>query len=109
MLGTALIIALVVLFLHVSTWEGMVNGWVQDVTFNWPGWIKKPLFDCPICMAPWHGVWIYTVLLYADMVPYMSIPAFILTTFMAGGINTVLIYIISYAKDKPGTECACAE
>ena len=36
-----LIIALTVLFIHVTTWEGMINYWAFKLTRAWPEAIRK--------------------------------------------------------------------
>ena len=97
MLEISFIIALTVLFLHVTTWEGMINEWIADACYDWPSYIKKPLYDCPICMSVWWGSFIIACFgLYTDYWPNLFV--WILEVFMAGGINTVLIYIISADK-----------
>lgn len=92
-------IAFMTLFLHASTWDGMINAWIPKVTYNWPEWVKKPLYDCPICCAPWWGA---LILLLSHLTG--SLPAFnwfqvVCILFGAGGVNTVLIYMISSDKE----------
>lgn len=94
-LESIIIIALFTLFLHCTTWEGMINHWIHKVAFNWPAWIKKPLFDCPICMAPWYG----SLLILAGLINVSTAGHAILILFAAGGLNTVLIYLISADKE----------
>lgn len=99
MIELTLIISLVVLFIHATTWEGMINEWVSRVLWHAPPWIKKPLFDCPICMAPWWGSLI--LLLFGVFTDNWLHPfIWVITLFAAGGINTVLIYIISSDKEE---------
>lgn len=100
MLETSLLVALVVLFLNVTTWEGMINEWVKRVTFNWPDYFKKPLFDCPICMAPWWGSLILIVGYQAGALPAYNWFEAVCILFAAGGINAVLIYIITANKEE---------
>lgn len=104
MIETAFIIALTVLFLHATTWEGMINEWVAQVFHNAPSWVKKPVYDCPICMAPWWGFFIYVLLFIFGEIQYLQPINLVVMLFMAGGINSVLIYIISYAKDAAQAE-----
>ena len=99
MIETAFLIAFNVLFLHASTWDGMINEWVRSMAFNWPVWVKKPLFDCPICMAPWWGALIMLTFHFATGF-WKKILRIILMLFAAGGINTVLIYMISSDKEE---------
>lgn len=99
MIETAFIVAFVVLFMHVTTWEGMINEWVGKALFNAPEWIKKPLYDCPICMAPWWGsVCLAAMCLYSS--EWLNPVSWIILVFSAGGINAVLIYIISSNKEE---------
>ena len=104
MLETSFIVAFAVMFIHASFWEGMIFGKVAEAMHSWPDWIKKPLYDCPICMSFWHGLWIIAALQATGYVNYCNPLPVLLTLFAAGGINTVLIYIISYAKDRPDSE-----
>ena len=78
----------------------MINEWVPRLAFNWPEWIKKPLFACPICMAWWHGLLILFIGYKADIFPPYGIVAQFLIISAAGGINAVLIYIISANKEE---------
>ncbi len=120
MLTTAFIIAFTVLFIHATTWEGMINEWVHAVTWDWPPFLKKPVYDCPICMAPWWGFWVYLAVVpvpgfisfkwvHLAVVPvpgftsFKHVTAMVISLFIAGGINTVLIYIISLAKNEGGS------
>ncbi|MBK7885140.1 MAG: hypothetical protein IPJ81_16145 [Chitinophagaceae bacterium] len=100
MIELTLIIALVVLFIHVTTWEGMINEWVGRVFWDAPSWLKKPLFDCPICMAPWWGALIIIIGEWFGAWPCYGFFKEIIMLFAAGGINTVLIYIISSDKEE---------
>lgn len=86
MIATIFTISFIVLFIHATTWEGMINGWVSNLCDNWPEWIKKPLYDCPICMCPWWG----SLILYF-MGSHIGVLEWILTVFAAGGVNTVIV------------------
>lgn len=94
MLQHIFIIAVFVMFVHATTWEGQINNWVQRVTFHWPEFTKKPLFDCPICMAPWWG----TALIITGVLGSFTIIETIVATFAAGGVNAVLVYAIAIGK-----------
>lgn len=93
-----ILVTLVVLFIHTTTWEGMINEWVQKLAFNWSPYLKKPVFDCPICMAPWWGSAIL-VGLGLTTGQWLNWYVWILVVFAAGGLNAVLIYIISADKE----------
>lgn len=97
MIETALIIAFVVLFLHATTWEGMVFQIVAEKLHTLPEWMKKPLYDCPICMAPWWGS-VILLLMCLHSGDWLDPLSWLLLVFAAGGINTVLIHIIEKAR-----------
>ena len=98
MIELTLIISLVVLFIHATTWEGMINEWVVRACWDFPSWIRKPLFDCPICMAPWWGSLI--ILLFGVFTDNWLHPfIWVLQLFAAGGINAVLINTITPSDD----------
>lgn len=88
----SLIVALIVMFIYSCFGEGMIFGKIQNYAFNWPEWLKKPLFGCPICMAPWWGV---LVLVLIGLVSGMWLPwwQWIVIVAIAGGINTVIMRI----------------
>jgi len=69
MIEISFILAFSVLFLHVCTWEGMIFEFVSNKLYNLSDKIKKPLYE------------------------------WILELFAAGGINTVLIYLISSNRE----------
>ena len=97
MIEIAFIIALVVLFLHATTWEGMIFQIVAEKLRGLPAWVKKPLYDCPICMAPWWGS-VILILMGLHSGEWFDPLTWLLLVFAAGGINTVLIYIIENAR-----------
>lgn len=98
MITTAIIIAFVVLFLHACTWEGMIFGFVSKKLHRLPDYIKKPLYDCPICMSPYYGSLIILSSYYFGGHDLPSVNDWFLILLMAAGINTVLIYIVSASK-----------
>jgi hypothetical protein len=82
--------------IHVSMWQGMIFGWLRICVSNWIDklfgergiWIKKPLFECLICMG---GV--YTLLLYPIL--YGFDIEIIKTILLVIGINTLIVGLIS--------------
>jgi hypothetical protein len=74
-----------VLFIHACTWEGMILQFIPNFFWDAPVWIKKPVFDCPICMAPWYGV---LIMILSGWYPVNLAQPFIILA-MAGGINVV--------------------
>src|SRR5688572_7238366 len=89
MIENAFIIAMIVLFLHATTWEGMIFDGIKN--FNIPGWIRKPLYSCPICMTPWWGTLLYWIFFHG------SLCGWLLTVGAASGIN-VFSVIFLYIK-----------
>ena len=59
MLEAALIIAFIVYFLKATTWKGMIFYELAEKLEHWPEFIRKPLYECPVCMTPWWGIVIY--------------------------------------------------
>jgi hypothetical protein len=59
MLEQSLILSLIVFFLHVCTWEGHIFHGIHQLTSSWPDKLKKPVYDCPICMTPyWASIFL---------------------------------------------------
>jgi hypothetical protein len=100
MLGYSFITAFIVLFLHACTWEGMIFETVHDVLFNVHPWLKKPLYDCPICMSIWWGPAVAAVGMLGFGWQILNTWALLITIASAAGINTVLIYIIENGKNE---------
>lgn len=96
MIEKALIIALGVFFLHATTWEGMLNEWVNRAAFRFPAWLKKILYDCPVCMAPWYGA----ALMLSGVLRVDSLTEGALILAAAGGVNAVLIFFIPFWGDN---------
>jgi len=95
MLTSAFIIAFIVYFIKATTWKGMIfHGLIEKL--NWlPKKLKKPLFECPICMTPWWGVAIYLIGHYAGLEEFgeLSFRRLIFTVFAAAGINTLFLIL----------------
>ncbi len=49
------IVALAIVFVHATTWEGMINAWLPRVFSGKPLWMRKPLYMCTICMTSIWG------------------------------------------------------
>lgn len=99
MLQWIVIISLTVLFLHATTWEGMIFDKVSVWAFNLPAFIKNPLFDCPICMAPWYGSIILAIADLTNSLPSLNWFKCILILFASAGLNVLLINIIELCRD----------
>ena len=95
MITSAFIIAFIVYFIKATTWKGMIfHGVIEKL--NWlPKKLRKPLFECPICMTPWWGVAIYLIGYYAGLEEFneLSFRRLIFTVFAAAGINTLFLIL----------------
>lgn len=99
MITMALIIALAVLFLHSTTWEGMIFHKVSVVLNEAPDWVKKPLFDCPICMTPWWGAIMIIAGELTGQLPCIGYLREFAVLFAAAGMNVIFIYVVSLCRD----------
>lgn len=86
----AICLAFIILFLHSTIWEGMLFEDIHEKTYNWPKWLKKPLFDCPICMAPWVGSLLLAIWGISTG-SWLTAPEWIAAVLVAGGINTFIV------------------
>lgn len=63
MIEKSLIISLLVLSIHYTMQEEQIferlGNWLRKIL---PEAIHKPVFDCFICMVPWHGSVLYWVI-----------------------------------------------
>lgn len=64
--------------------EDMVFGGLRKYIDNWPGWIRKPLVDCPPCLASVHGFAAYAIFHEIDL---MVIPFIVCLS----GLNWLLL------------------
>lgn len=76
--------------IHASTWEDMINHWVNKIKV--PYWVSFPLWDCPICMA---SVWGISFAFLFNISP-IQMPVFCLTI---AGINTIFV-VYKWHLDK---------
>lgn len=79
---------LMIHFIQATTMEGMIFGFVRKAFYHFPIWIKKPLYECLICMSPWYAVLCWFILGHA--LEYHLVH-FIL---IVGGLNTIIVTII---------------
>jgi hypothetical protein len=95
MLETAFIIAFIVYFIKATTWKGMIFHELTEKLGGWPEFIRKPFYECPVCMTPWWGVIIYLVGHYSNLPEFadLTIQRLIFTVFIAAGINTIFLII----------------
>ena len=95
MLTQALTISLIITAIHASMWDGMIFHFVAffiDTALDLPplrrlGFLRKPLYECLICMG---GVW--TVVLYPLLYgwAWQLVPVMLCVI----GINTIISEII---------------
>lgn len=97
MLYSAFVIAFVVWFIHACTWEGMIFSGIAQRLWTLPTWLKKPLYDCPICMAPWWGM---LILILQGNPPCLNA---LIAVCIAGGINAVIVSFI-YGSESGRTD-----
>lgn len=83
----ALIIALIVLFVHACSWQGMIFEGIKKV-IKPEGSLYKPIYGCPICMTPYYGTVIY--LLFFNI----SIADGLLTVAAASGLSVISVLLI---------------
>lgn len=98
MIGLIFIISFMVLFINVTFWEGMIFEGIGKQLKKLPEFIQKPLFDCPICMAPWWGSGILLIGQLNKLWHVNNWFEWIVVVLAAGGVNTVLIYFIEQGK-----------
>jgi hypothetical protein len=55
MLEKGIAISLIISFINITTHEGMILEKVNDWFWSVSPWLKKPLFECTICMCMWWG------------------------------------------------------
>jgi len=87
MIATALIISLIVLFLHATTWDGHIFEGIKKIIPP-EGKLYKPIYGCPICMTPWWGTIIY--MLFFDI----GFKDWLLTIGAASGFSVLWVLII---------------
>lgn len=95
MLEQAFIIALIVYFLKATTWKGMIFYGPKEKLKNLPSFIRKPFFECPICMTPWWGTIVYLVAHFSGLPEFEELTAvrLIFTVLISSGINTVILLL----------------
>ena len=76
-------------FIHACTWEGMLLFALNEKLWNLTPKIKKPLFDCPVCMVPYYGSGIIALSCYRSGV-WIDWFSWIIILATAGGINAIV-------------------
>jgi hypothetical protein len=91
MIENSLVIALIIFFLHATTWDTHIFSGIRKLISE-DSMISKPIYNCPICMTPWWGSLIYW-LFFAH-----SFTDWLLTVGAAAGLSVISVILI-YAKD----------
>lgn len=106
MITVSIIIVLVVWFIHVCTWPGMVFSIVGKSLAKLPYYLRKPLYDCPTCMTVWWGPSIIAIFILAGNSAIANNWQMLLTILIAGGINAMIMLLQSYLGESK-KKCNC--
>ncbi len=87
----AAIIALIIFFLHATTWDGHIFEGIRKL-IDENSKISKPIYNCPICMTPWWGTVIYWLFFG------WTFQDWLLTVGAASGFSVISVVLI-HAKD----------
>lgn len=101
MLEKALILSLIVIFIHLTFQEGEIFEFVGKwFTRHLPVKLHKPVFSCPICMTPWWGSIVMAVACIVGIDVFQNIHfwSWLFILAIGGGISTV------YVEMKPKKE-----
>lgn len=88
MVEIALIISLIVLFLHATTWKGMIFEKIKKI-IKPEGMLYKPIYGCPICMEIWWGSLIYWIFFHNSFREY------VLVLFASAGMSVIYVILIT--------------
>jgi hypothetical protein len=104
---TVLSIALITLFLHACTWDGMILEVVHAVLQDLPVFLKKPLYDCPICMTIWWGPTIAGIGVVGNLWVIANTWQLFLYVVTAAGLNVILSMLVNYLRGNVKRKCNC--
>jgi hypothetical protein len=111
MVAISFIVALVVLFFHTCTQPGMVFEFVSKALDKVHPYLKKPLYDCPICATVWWGPSIIACGILGKIWLVTNVFQLAIILCVAAGLNTVFVYVINSSKAIAKTlneyECNC--
>lgn len=89
LLTNGIIISLVCVAIHVMVnWPGMILSWLEQYLFRLPSWLRKPTYECLICMS---SVW--TAVLWFPLGGDLS-PIIFIQMLIVAGINVVPAILI---------------
>jgi hypothetical protein len=91
----------------------MVFSFVPTTLKDIPGYLKKPLFDCSICMSIWWGSPIVACGILAKLWIVNNVWQLAIIVSSAAGLNVVFSYIVNQGKAISKTlneyECNCTK
>ncbi|HMX02958.1 MAG TPA: hypothetical protein PK511_09600 [Chitinophagales bacterium] len=90
---SAAITSLQITFIHILFWDGMILQSLRNNPLPWL--VKKPLYDCLICMTSIWGIFIW----FFEWDGKFDLIAFL---FLVGGINVLIMALVNNADDKNG-------
>ena len=89
----SLCVSLATTAIHVSVmWDGMILNFLQAPD-NTPSWLKKPVYECLICMSSYWTVFFWCA--YVKPVTFELLFAVLIT----GGINTLIRCLMNATTD----------
>ena len=80
-------ISLSVIGAYVAMKDGMILQFIPRILRNAPWWVKKPVFDCPVCMA---SVWGITFSLF---LPILTIQLLLMVPAIAGLNWLIMLFV----------------
>jgi hypothetical protein len=83
-----LALALIILFIHSCTWDGMIFSFARKVIKE-DTMLSKPIYNCPICMGPWWGT-----LMYVTLFGWGSWQEWVLVVGSASGFGVIFVIAI---------------
>ena len=87
MIEHAFIIAMIVLFIHACSWQGMIFEGIKKL-IKPEGHLYKPIYGCPICMTPYYGTIMYLLFFRLSFVDWL------LTIGTAAGMSVISVILI---------------
>lgn len=95
MIQTVATIALSIIFIHALFWDGMLLGSLRRSWLtNLPLWVRKPLYECAVCMTSLWGTFAYLV-----MVPNPTFLSYIGIILPVGGSLLMLRGMLNRAQE----------
>lgn len=95
MILLAFTISIITIAIHALFWDGMVLSWMKPALYRLPQFMRKPLFECLICMS---SFWTLVIMLIYGM-DLFGIRT-ILVMLMVCGINVIWDSLIYNLRGK---------